>query len=48
MRYISVHGPNSSVGRASAFGVEGGGLKSWPHHAKGVKMVLVAPLLALS
>ena len=38
---------DSSVGRASAFGAGGRGFKSRPHHTKGVKMVLAAPLLTL-
>ena len=31
------HCPDSSVGRASAFGAGGRGFESWPHHTKGVK-----------
>ena len=40
--------PDSSVGRASAFGAGGRGFESRLHHTKGVKMVLAAPLLALA
>ena len=29
--------PNSSVGRASAFGAGGRRFESWPHYTKGVK-----------
>ena len=32
--------PDSSVGRASAFGAGGRGFESRSHHTKGVKMVL--------
>ena len=31
---------DSSVGRALAFGADGRGFKSQPHHTKGVKMIL--------
>ena len=31
------NGPDSSVGRASAFGAVGRGFESRPHHTKGVK-----------
>ena len=39
---------DSSVGRASAFGAESRGFESRPHHSKGVKLVLAAPLLMLA
>ena len=29
--------PHSSLGRASAFGAEGRGFESGPHHTKGIK-----------
>ena len=39
--------PDSSVGKASAFGAGGCGFETRPHHTKGVKkMVLAAPLLS--
>ena len=34
---LSVNRPDSSVGRASAFGAGGRGFESRPHHTKGVK-----------
>ena len=41
-------GPDSSSGRASASGSEGRRFDPRPRHTKGVKMVLVAPLLTLA
>ena len=40
--------PSCYVGRASNFGAGGRGFKSGPHPTKGVKIVLVAPLLRLA
>ena len=45
---LSVNRPDSSVGRATAFGAGGRGFESRPHHTKVVKMVLAAPLLTLA
>ena len=45
---LSVNRPDSSVGRASAFGAPGRGFESRLHLTKGVKMVLAAPLLTLA
>ena len=41
-------GPDSLVVRASASGSEGRGFAPRPRHTKGVKMLLVAPLLTLA
>ena len=47
-RVTAVTGPDSSSGRASASGSEGRRFDPRPRHTKGVKMVLVAPLLMLA
>ena len=47
-KYNIEYRPDSSVGRVSAFGVGGRGFESRPHHTKGVKMVLAAPLQTLA
>ena len=46
--FIDLVGTDSSSGRASASGSGGRRFDPRPRHTKGVKMVLVAPLLTLA
>ena len=41
-------GPDSANGRKAASGAGGRGFDPWPRHTKGVKMLPVVPLFALS